>query len=734
VLLKFITKFIRSSGLFVIFFFSIFFIFGSLFVRDLNTTSLATRFLDFTISFEDRFYDWRMREHLNPKAMSEKVALVKIDDYSLAKIGTWPIPRELHAKMIQKLMHFGARVVALDILYPEKSQACGGSSPDETLAQSIRDFQSTSDGRVFLGYTTASSLEESLSEVPMEMFNDSVLTRSSSEANMRPYRLGKYTFPIDELVKTEVGLGSIAMEEDGDGVFRHYLMILNIDTIYFGSLGFNAWEAYTGKKHEVKIFDDASGELEIEGKKLEINHRGEVKLRFFGGLENFASVSLADLLNTSEDDQKLKQLLHDKIVFVGSTATGAHDLRSSPIDPKMPGVLAHMNMVQMLLDKRFFKDSNESVKFSLLILFVGMLIFYLAQKAQSAVLDLVVVILLLGGSFFADSTYFLPQGYELKLFYIYFCFISSYSWNTFLKFSEASKEKKQIKGAFSRYVAPTIVDEMLQHPEHLHVGGVKKDITCLFSDVRDFTAISEGLSAVDLANSLNLYMGRMTDIVFENKGTLDKYIGDAIVALWGAPLDIGNHAQFAVESAVKMIEAMPSINEEFRALGRPEFRVGIGINSGECNVGNMGSERIFSYTALGDNMNLGARLEGLCKYYGTQILISQFTQERLEDGAFKIRPIDKVIVKGKTAGVEIFEVLAPGHPLCEDPEALEFYLLGHRKFKMKNFLEAQEILGQLLMAHPKDMPTQRLYELCKKYIQRPELVDDHFDVTKMSEK
>jgi adenylate cyclase len=259
------------------------------------------------------------------------------------------------------------------------------------------------------------------------------------------------------------------------------------------------------------------------------------------------------------------------------------------------------------------------------------------------------------------------------------------------------------------------------------------DITCLFSDVRDFTSISEGLSANDLAQSLNFYMSRMTDIVFETKGTLDKYIGDAIVAIWGAPLPIGNHAQHAVEAAIRMVEAMPLVNEEFKKLGRPEFRVGLGLNSGECSVGNMGSDRIFSYTALGDNMNLGARLEGLCKYYGTQILISEYTLERI-DKNIQARPIDKVIVKGKTRPVEIFEVLYSFHPMKKDPEALNFYVTAHKLFLMKNFQGALEIFEQLLLSLEDDKPTKRLRDLCRKYIDHPELVTDSFDVTKMTEK
>jgi adenylate cyclase len=733
VLAKFTTKFLRSMGLAFIFFFAIFCIFGSLFLRDIDDTTFLSKFLEYTISFESRFYDYRMREQLNRKAISKDVALIKIDDASLEKIGMWPIPRSIHADMINKLGAFGAKVVALDILYPEKAPVCGPVSPDDILAEAFSNFQQDG-GKVFLAYTTGTSVEDSLPEAPVEMLNDTVVTRSSSDVNMHAYQIGRYTFPIQKFVEADVGLGSISMSEDPDGIFRHYLMILNVDTIYFGSLGFNSWEAFTEKKHEVKIFNDGTGELELDDKRLELNNRGETKIRWFGNVENFANVSLHELLNAKDDDVAMKEALGNKIVFVGSTALGAHDLRASPIDSKMPGVLAHMNMAHMLLNRYFYQPSNESVKYSLIILCVGMLIFLLIQRLGSAFLDIFVLILLIAASFAADYYYFLPQGYELKLFYCFFCFIASYSWNTFLQFSDASKEKKQIKGTFARYVAPTIVDEMLKDPDKLQVGGFKRDITCLFSDVRDFTSISESLGAAELAHSLNLYMGKMTDIVFETKGTLDKYIGDAIVAFWGAPLEIGNHAQYAVEGAIKMIEALPKVNEEFAKLGRPLFKVGIGLNSGECNVGNMGSDRIFSYTALGDNMNLGARLEGLCKYYGSQILISEYTLSRIDQQKIIVRPIDKVIVKGKTTPVGVFEVLHGWHPVSQNQEALNFYQTAHDLFTKREFKQALDIFEQLLMALPEDIPTKRLRDLCKKYVEQPEAADQYFDVTKMTEK
>ena len=717
----------------LIFIFAVMCIFGSIFTREIDGTTLFGRFLDYTISFENRFYDFRMKSHINPSFKSQDTVLVKIDDYSLEKLGVWPIPRTNYATMIDKLGKFGAKVVAMDILFPEKAPDANGVSPDKVLADTIKNFQSQG-GRIFIGYALSSGPEDQLPEAPLEMLNDAVLTRNVPEVDFEADKISRFTFPIQDLLDVETGLGYLTSSQDGDGVFRSYQLVANVDTIYYGSLAFNAFEAFTDKKHTIKISADATGELELDGKIMEISRRGETKIRYIGGEETFPDASLYDVINARDDDPKMKELFNNKLVYVGSTALGAHDLRPSPIDPKMPGVYSHMNMSHMLLHKYFYQNTNESVKYSLLFLVLGMIIFLIVQKLGNPFLDAIVVILVLSTCYLSDSYYFLPAGYELKLFYCFFCFIACYSWNTFLKFNEANKEKKQIRGTFARYVAPTIVDEMLKDPDKLHVGGTKMDITCLFSDVRDFTKISEGLTATELAHSLNLYMGAMTDIVFDTKGTLDKYIGDAIVALWGAPLEIGNHAQYAVEGAIKMMETLPRINEEFEKLGRPLFNVGIGLNSGECSVGNMGSDRIFSYTALGDNMNLGARLESLCKYYGAGILISEMTLERLDLTHIRVRPIDKVVVKGKTKPVAIFEVLHPHHWMTKDPESLQFYQTAYALFQKKEFASAMDIFNQLVIANEKDKASIRFRDLCKKYVEHPELVTENFEITTMTEK
>ncbi len=689
---------------------------------------------NYSRSFEERFYDYRLKSTIDPNFKSKEITLITIDDFSLQKIGSWPLPRTIHAKMIDQLSQFGAKVVGLDIFFPERSPYYGKVSPDAILSESIKNYKKKG-GEIFISYTLVHNTDEALKEIPDEMLDHMINIRG--EANLTPMKINKYTFPIREILESGTGLGNIHAEQDPDGVFRQYQLVSNIDTIYYGSLALNAVEAYTGEKKTINIFkmdNEVSAEIVQDNKKLEISHTGETKLRYIGGTGNFHTISLYDLIEAKPNDPKMLELIKDKIIFVGSTALGAHDLRTTPIDPILPGVYNHLNMAHMLLHQYFYQKSANSLLQSLILLIVSMIIFILVQLKGNAFLDAITVGVILVTYHFADKYYYLPHGYELKLFYSFFCILSCYSWNTFIKFYEANKEKKQIKGTFARYVAPTIVDEMLKDPEKLHVGGTKMDITCLFSDVRDFTKISEGMTATELSQSLNTYMGAMTDIVFDTKGTLDKYIGDAIVALWGAPLSIGNHAQFAVEAAIQMMNKLPEINEEFERLGRPKFNVGIGLNSGECSVGNMGSTRIFSYTALGDNMNLGARLESLCKYYGAQILISDMTLERLDLSNIKTRPIDKVVVKGKSLAVGIHEVLHMNHWMTKNEEALESYIHGHTLFQKKQFSSAKDIFEHLLEKNPHDKPTMRLNELCKKFIQSPELVTDHFEITVMTEK
>ena len=772
--MKLISKFLTSIGVGIIGLISLIAILFSL----LNERELASHSYGKPISylknFEARFYDYRMKSHLSEYPKNDDLVLVKIDDQSLQKIGSYPIPRDNYVTLLDNLKKYGAKVAAFDVLFPEKVMACGEDSPDDRVAQAISRFQSVQGNSVILAYSVQEDpgipTDYLFDNAPFEVIT-SIVTTQSLCRDIDREKIESTNWPIQPYLDAEPQLGYLNMESDTDGVYRSYKAYQAVysqdleDVIYLPSLGLRTFLSGTDvDTTKLNISSDCTGRLELGEKDLFINHRKQAKIRWIGGEEKFGQIPLWRVLEGKDyietfkynkdgelltqdvpDDhpsvakiekvtRSLEDVFKDKIVFIASTATGAHDLRNTPVDSKLPGVYAHMNFTSMLMTGFFYKSYEESIKYSLVLFFLGMLLILGVMKFNNAILDLTTLLLVLGISYYLDGKYFLPKGYELKLFYCYFAFVSTYSWVTFISFYKASAEKKQIKGAFSRYVAPSIVNDMLDNPDKLKVGGEKRDITCMFSDVRDFTSISEQLTATELAMALNRYMGEMTDIVFETNGTLDKYIGDAIVAFWGAPLDIGDHVNQAVDAGVRMLEALPAINKEFEEKNLPEFKIGLGLNSGECSVGNMGSDQIFAYTALGDNMNLGARLESLCKYYGAQILISEYTFKRLDQDRFTTRLIDNVIVKGKTEPVGVYEVLYSYHPFMKDQVSLKKFKEAFDLFLKGNFIEAKTSFDEILTIHPEDKASNRMSETCAHWIENPPKEGEDFRVTTMKTK
>ncbi len=724
------SRFVRYIGIVLIFIFSAASIFFSFIERTIPEGQPLKETIQYASFFENRFYDLRMQSTLSPENQNNEIVLIKVDDESLQKIGSWPVNRETWATMINNLGKFGAKVVAFDVMFPEEVKSCGEVSPDDSFAKAIEDFQLQANRRIILAYTTQdeSTRNSFYDEMPEDLYTfilDS--TQVSENASLVVKKVERHTYPIQKLLSASPDLGFINMLEDADGVFRNYQIVSNIDgVLYTPSLGLRAFQAYQETNPKLNIDSTGSAQLLIKDDKIFINNRGETKIRWLGASRNFKDISLHEVVDPNADQEKLEAFFKNKIAYVGSTATGAHDLRNTPVDSQMPGVYAHMNMTSMLMKNFYYKDLYKSIKISFLFLIVGTVVLIVTMFLKNAFVDLFMTILLVVTILFIDYTYLLESGYEVRMFFVIFNILATYSWVTLLNFNKANAEKKQIKGAFARYVAPTIVDEMLENPDKLKVGGQRMDITCMFSDVRDFTSISEQLSANELAKSLNRYMGEMTDIVFDTNGTLDKYIGDAIVAFWGAPIDIGDHVTAAVDASVKMLEALPAINDEFRAAQLPEFKIGIGLNSGECNVGNMGSDKIFAYTALGDTMNLGARLESSCKYYGAQILISEYTFERMDKSRFITRLIDNVVVKGKVKPVKVYEVLYRGHHLWEKKDLMSLFSTAYQNFLDRDFEAAQKNFELVLAKSPDDKSSQRLLELTLEYRQNPPPSDvDH---------
>jgi adenylate cyclase len=675
--------------------------------------------------FENKFYDYKVKHHLDSDYVDPNVVWGDMSDRTLQSVGRWPWSRAVWEKMIDRFNHFGAKVIALDAMFPEPEKACNAKSPDIGFARSIQDFQAEEGKKVIIGYEGTYYKDESnkdqlYTELPEILYNYMIdYSQAKEDVGFEEHFVSKGTFPIPQLLEVEPGVAYIMSDQDSDGVFRNYNLVQNFHEFYVPSMALMAYQEFTGKKTKLTVDGNGDGILEVNGHVLNLNNKGQTKVRFRGSQAHFKHVDLADVYFAKDDDNKMKEIINGKLIVVGSSATGAHDLRNTPIDPLLPGVFFHINMTSQLINNYFFKELGINMKVSILIFLGAILLLLAGEFFNNALLDLSLTITIMVVIFLSDKHYFFPKGYDIRLFYTFAVVGMIYIWNTFINFYISNKEKKQIKGAFSRYLAPSIVNDMLEHPEKLRVGGEKRNITVFFSDVRDFTSISEQLSANDLAMVINRYMGEMTDILFEYKGTLDKYIGDAIVGFWNAPLDIADHPQLAVEASIAMIEALPAINKEFEEQGFPEFKIGIGLNTGDCNVGNMGSDAIFAYTALGDAMNLGARLEGLCKFYGSMITISEYTYALIDHEKITCRKLDKVRVKGKLEPVEIYEVLHSTHNFMIDKEAYDNFQIAYGRFHAKNFQGALNIFTSLSEKYPEDKASIRFKGMCEDFIETP---------------
>jgi adenylate cyclase len=360
-------------------------------------------------------------------------------------------------------------------------------------------------------------------------------------------------------------------------------------------------------------------------------------------------------------------LFHDKIVFVGATASGLFDVFETPFsNGKMPGINIHAAVADDILSNRFMRPVSDRVTVAavlLMALAIGLIATELPAWWATAITTTIV------GSFALAATLTFGRGYWLNLsqptLAASFALFGGVGYQYFVE----GREKRKMKRLFGQYVSKDVYDQLVSNPALARLGGQRRQMTVLFSDIRGFTSVSEKGEPEDIVQTLNEYFTRMVDIVFKHKGTLDKFVGDMVMALFGAPLDDVNHAEHAVDAALEMIDELLKLNERWTAEGRPALDIGIGINTGPMIAGNIGSEAIMSYTVIGDAVNLGSRLESLNKQYSTRIIISDATRAALPD-RYIFRSLGDVVVKGKTRPVAIFEVVGRAETALPTRDAL----------------------------------------------------------------
>lgn len=482
-----------------------------------------------------------------------------------------------------------------------------------------------------------------------------------------------------------------------------------------------------------KILDQES-EKEIQS--LPVDLQGRVKVNFYGPTYSVPHIPARELLNNSDSMQIVtrkkiegsnqyeniletvnkKDFLKDSLLIIGATAVGVYDLRNTPLEKNFPGPEIHTHLLSNLKQGNYLKVDRANSSLLYIIGFIFIFLYILSFSWTGALGSGAVFVGALLTILIGDYLFYIKEQSILPFTIVLVLFVAiSYFVLLTYKFLTEEKNKKELKGTFAKYVSPAIVDEILKSPDKINLGGEKKEVSIFFSDVRGFTTLSEKLDPQKLSDVLNFYLTPMTNIILEKKGTLDKYIGDAIMAFFGAPLPDEDHAYNACQTALLHVERLKSIQESLRQQGIEEFDIGIGINCGEVSVGNMGSNLVRNYTVMGDAVNLASRLEGITKVYGVRIVVSEFIYKKVSEG-FIIRKLDAVRVKGKLQPIQIYELMDfVDAKERMDYSWLEFYEKALSLYFAKDFDQALVIFEQLKLERPDDKVLQLYIERVREY-------------------
>lgn len=525
---------------------------------------------------------------------------------------------------------------------------------------------------------------------------------------------------IPEISRATPEFGYFTIVQDDDGTIRRYPLIHEFRGHYYPSLALKSIELKTDMPVIVDIGSLDGERATIDGLRvgdieIPVDENGQLLINYRGPKRQFPIVSFVDAVRGTFPPGTFK----DKIALIGPTAIGIMDLRVTPFDQNMPGVEVHANVMDNILAGTFLKRPNWMVVFDLLaVIVIGILLGIVLAPLRAVYGAIAVGILtfayLVGGQWLLEA-----HGIWLATVYPMLEILAVFSAVTIYKYYTEERKRKEVRSAFQYYLSPAVIEQVLQDPDRLQLGGEKKTLTVMFSDVRGFTTISETLDAEELSALLNEYLTPMTDIVFATGGTLDKYMGDALMAIYGAPLDQPDHAQRACDACLKMMAQLEVLKEGWAKRGLPPIDIGIGLNTGPMSVGNMGSTQRFDYTVMGDAVNLGSRLEGINKEYGTHIIIGPETA-KLVRGDFFLRELDSVAVKGKKEPVVIFELVnRPNEVDARTRDLVKRFEAALALYRTGKFAEAFGAWQALAVDHPEDGPTKTFIKRARELMENP---------------
>ena len=666
---------------------------------------------------ENYLYDERVRMTM-PGTVDNRIVIIDIDESSQLELGQWPWPRKTLARIVDRLFDdYGVTVLGLDVLFAEAEETSARRLLDELAAETaspdvIAELQAlaeAADGNlafaesliardVITGFVFKDSVGDgeprTSGTLPLP-----VIASSDLDGVEVPFvSAAGYTGSLEELQDNAIGGGFFDSPLiDSDGVFRRSPLVQEFDGNLYPSLALAVARVALGSPGVGLQF---ASDDELTGINLEyftlgdlaipVNEQVAVFIPYRGPQESFPFIPAKDVLNGSAD----REMLEGRIALLGASAAGLLDLRSTPVGQRYIGVEAHANLIAGLIDGDIRRQPSYSdgLEFVLLLVIAVIAALWLPRLGPVAALFLISAVLValaaLNLWMWSSLMLVIPLatvfGYTL---------VASFLHITYGFFVE-QRNKRHLSTIFGQYIPPSLVEEIDETGEEISLEGETREMSVLFSDVRSFTTISEGLDARELTQMMNEFLTPFTGAIQRQRGTIDKYMGDCVMAFWGAPLPDDDHADHAVTSAFAMLAAVHELDVPFAAKGWPSIRVGVGIASGPMNVGNMGSEFRVAYTVMGDTVNLGSRLEGLTKQYGVDILVNERTTELAPD--FTYREIDLVRVKGKTEPVAIYEPLGRSSKLADATLAeLDEYRDALRAYRERRFDVAESTFRNL---------------------------------------
>jgi adenylate cyclase len=673
--------------------------------------------VEFLYTAEAKTYDWRITEQLeniSPDNPIEDIIIIDIDGRSVSKMGRFhQWRRQNYPKIIKYVNEGGALAIGIDVIISDRD--INHPEDDEEFVTATEQA-----GNIFhaIYFAQADSLNF---RYKMRMEPENFQWKKFAytlprEVISSQYQVDRFENEVIDLLNGARGVGHVNFRGDQDGVVRKTNLFTFFNNHAYPSLPFKiAMELMGTDSMSFKLGETVN--LYSEGnlmREIPIDKHGNMIIHYFGGFKRFRYVSFYDVLEQGIP----KDFFKDKIILVGTSLPGLYDLRSAPFMPAFPGVEIHANILFTLLSGDFVKQPSGWQNFIILILIgigIGIITIFLSPLWSILVIFLAAFIHIITAFTFYDS-----QVIWIPIVTPILTLLSTFTGVYLYRYITEERGKRFIRNTFSHFVSKSVVDELLANPEKIKLGGEKKVCTVMFTDVVGFTTIAEQLTPEALVSLLNQYLTEMTNTVFNYDGMLDKYEGDAIMAVFGAPVSHGNHALNCCGAAIQMQDQLIRLRQLWAKQGRPQLHARIGINTGPMVVGNMGSENRFDYTVMGDPVNLGARLESANKQYGTFLMIGETTYEMAKEDLI-VRELDLVRVKGKTEPAKVFELVGlkeKGIPEKKQ-QIITTFNQGFECYLAQKWDDAIEHFNKAIAVNPNDGPSRSYIKRCEQFKRYP---------------